>query len=81
MVERVARAILSSQVQTAPEMEALHGSDYIAAAKAVIAAMREPTHMMLVRGSEQGGGPEPYQRNTKGLPDIWRDMIDAALKE
>ncbi len=49
-------------------------------ARAAIAAMREPTHMMLVRGSEQGGGPEPYQRNTKGLPDIWRDMIDAALK-
>lgn len=45
------------------------------AVAAAIRAVREPTHMMLVRGSDQLGKPP------KDLPTIWRDMIDELLKD
>lgn len=84
MVDRVAEAISRSfheegyiEGQSEPSLWA----EFQKAAKEAIAAMREPTHLMLVRGSEQGNGPESYQKSKKGLPDIWRDMVDSALGE
>ena len=41
----------------------------------ILKVMREPTHSMLLAGSDSVGSPQ------KSLPDYWRDMIDAALKE
>jgi hypothetical protein len=60
--------------------------DWVAAARAAIAAMREPTEAMFMRG----GNVEPYNRAQTGrmlgkrigdLParDCWRIMIDWAL--
>lgn len=49
-------------------------------ARAMIAAMREPTKKML-KAAENEQSPS-YEYNENGMTiDIWRAMIDAALKE
>lgn len=63
MIDRVAGAI----------MGASH-SDYRIMARAAIAAMREPTEVML----RAFYGDMPVESR---LGDDWRDMIDAALKD
>lgn len=66
MIDRVARTILES---VSPAPWDMHGPEeqeaYMEAARAAIAAMREPTEDMI--HSEYAGG-------------IWRSMIDAALE-
>jgi len=73
MVEKVARAIASSQDEN--KNDYWYG-DYIEHARAAIEAMREPTEYMASAGwltnmADDGQGPD----------DCWRKMIDEALKE
>jgi hypothetical protein len=88
MVERVARAI--HKTYHADTMDGLSGGsvdaawdrlaefdcqdEWRAAARAVIAAMREPTEAMIE------GTNYPNTTWDSGDADVWRAMIDAALK-
>ena len=67
MVERVTVALAQSYYKGQPSLQHM--------ARAAIAAMREPTNDMLLKGSDELGKPK------KSLTQCWRDMIDAALKE
>lgn len=72
MVERVARAMCANDGFD-PDENAMRDR-YVSNAYAAIRAMRVPTTIMLIRGSDQIGKP-------KTLPEAWQAMIDAALKE
>lgn len=70
MIEKVARAIALSN--RAPDSD--DWPVYVNDAKAAIEAMREPTEVMVEDGQDarlDGGG----------YYDVWRAMIDAALRE
>lgn len=76
MIERVARAICKADGQD-PDHEGeltdegtFQWQSYVTDARAAIEAMREPTKAMIAAC---------YPDEDAGL--IWRDMIDAALKE
>jgi hypothetical protein len=81
MVERVARAIAKVDLvfclecgSADPGLPALldrRWRDYAEAARAAIEAMREPNVRMIAAG----------QRYEGDVIDVWRAMIDAALRE
>lgn len=77
MVERVAGAIYDAAGDCDQEMNLAAAR---ALARAAIAAMREPTEAMKAAGGfaymERGG-----MNARDGSDDIWRAMIDAALKQ
>lgn len=73
MIERAARAI--SDTRHEDYDDALWREMALDCAIAAIEAMREPTPEMVKAGLRCGDtGPEPAL-------GVWRDMIDAALKE
>jgi len=72
MVERVARVL---QELRSP---LVHWSHYEQDARAVIAAMREPTGEMLIAGEREGD--IRLYRGHQLSPHIWQAMIDAALE-
>jgi hypothetical protein len=67
MVKRVAQA-LQEEIGAAPFDE----TAALALARAAIAAMREPTKVMLDAAFLAGSG---------GMADCWRNMVNAALEE
>lgn len=76
MVERVARAFYEAQFVNVNRIEwetrSRQGrNEYMRAARAAIAAMRDPTEAML-----EAGPPEPYMDC-----GVWAKMIDAALAD
>lgn len=78
MIERVARAICASE----PAIEEIHSFEfhkaaYIAAARAVVEAMREPTDAMVDNGLD---APNDFQHGRKTVLEIYEAMINAALK-
>lgn len=80
MVERIARAIMLADGHNNPEnpprfptdFSAKEASEYRSAARAAIAAMREPTEAMLA-----ASGRLNHPRDA----EIWRAMIDAVLAD
>lgn len=80
IVTRVALALGKQITLGTVSLGARHdGSEngWIQAARAAIAAMREPTDAMWDAGSDVYA--DPYEDWTE--TDIWRSMIDEALKE
>lgn len=76
MLERVARALFKTEWDNKGhswEMEAAHHAYWREQARAAIAAMREPTEDMCMIGEDLG---EVHA----AAAQIWRAMIDAALK-
>ena len=80
MIERVARAICFSRqscewckVACLASRAELEKSPQWTKALAAIGAMRDPTDAML-------NATTPIAGENPGARDIWRDMIDAALK-
>jgi hypothetical protein len=73
MVERVARALEDNSDLLDPTGS--EPRDFVAVARAAIAAMREPTEVMIE--AVYGGHPE----NTRIARECWRAMIDAALAD
>lgn len=69
MIERVARAISRSQVETERMWQS-----FLPEASAAIEAMREPTEEMVWSHEVPHYGPDEAR-------EAWRAMIDAALKE
>ncbi len=75
MVERVARALAAAYSDALGAKTQIVAEDY-EAARAAIAAMREPTEGMLDAFYDEpcwGDGPEAR--------DTWRAMIDRAMKD
>lgn len=78
MVEKVARAMAEKSKARQPGMHTLNSlpmdgkEDFLEMARAAIEAMREPTEAMVKSGSSM-------YCNEYEAPDIWEDMIDAAL--
>ena len=56
-----------------------HWHEYVGAATFAIEAMREPTAAMTWAGSQESSYDD-LQLGTDHMADIWRAMIDAALK-
>lgn len=82
MIERVARALC--RLDGHPENAKMDGKplwqDYVAEARAAIAAMRDPTETMLDGGLRAPNYLED-QASKRGCANIYRAMIDAALAE
>ena len=84
MVERVARAICAREFEdprtysgpkSIPEAVEEEWQRYIETACLVIAAVRDPTGAMVHAGAETGLADADI------VTDMWRAMIEAALKE
>lgn len=78
MVERVARAMADRSKARVAGLHLLNAipmdgeEDFMKMARAAIEAMREPTEAMVKAGSSM-------YCNEYEAPDIWEDMIDAAI--
>lgn len=79
MIERVARAIYESWNGRGctpwSRLTAAHKAPYLSDARTAIKAMREPSDLM------GNGLPPDYHPGTHSATQIWRAMIDAALKK
>jgi hypothetical protein len=89
MVERVARALQRDDFETANEADAVwndqsepdpYKESYRSSARAAIAAMREPTALMLFVARKMEADNEHRWVKAVGH-DYWEAMIDAALAE
>ena len=82
MIERVARAMFAAQwdAQDRPEEFDLNSEGfkaiYWAAARAAVAAMREPTDDMVRAAHLKAEG-----MTSAGFADVWRAMIDVVLDD
>lgn len=80
MIENVAKAIHDEVEGVTGPNDDSGGGHYMRAARAAIAAMREPTQAMLdaaiPRYQEHNRGDDPYASE---MADYWTTMIDAAL--
>ncbi len=76
MIERVARAICEAATHMNPPPQSMLWENYVAVARASIAAMREPTEAMIDAAWDNG-------RNDFECDPIttFPAMIDAALKD
>lgn len=75
MIERVARAIFSSEyLEDFPDSGVAHALE-LQKARAAIEAMLQPTEGMLHGGYLSGGHGECPQ-----VPEVWQWMIEAALE-
>lgn len=74
MVERVAQAIAGALKQAYWEREEPTDDDHLAAARAAIEAMREPTEAMWAKGTGARLDESPSTHK------VWREMIDEALR-
>jgi hypothetical protein len=72
MIDRVASAISALDTN-------IVANDYEAMARAVIAAMREPTEAMIDAAPDEAVGWSEIAR--RHAADYWRAMVDAALAE
>ena len=79
MVERVARAICREDASVVPSLGDMHlhvnncWRYFVRQARAAIEAMREPTEALQAAGAHR-------RENRKPVADIWRAMIDEALR-
>ncbi|RVI65314.1 hypothetical protein [Sinorhizobium meliloti] len=79
MIERVARSICAARHDEFNDWDSLDGDErgqFMTEARAVIDAMREPTDEMIAAG-DMPDCDNP-QKDAEG---VYRNMIDAALKE
>ena len=87
--ERVARALLqavSAATWTQDDPAALDSVDvdgpvdFLAAARAAIAALRKPTAFMKTAGFYRGTARFAESATVEDAAEVWRAMIDEALK-
>lgn len=85
MEDRVVKAIETALIKSDAEISHFKPEQLVAAARAAIAAMREPTdemvHVVDVSGETDAGGfNATYYIGAPEAKKVWQAMIDEALK-